>query len=63
MKTGKVKDELFMYYTSKYKSGNSLILMLPSVFLLENHKELCESDNLKGLKADDNPVLIIYEFK
>jgi hypothetical protein len=62
MKTGKVKDGIFMYYTPKYKSGNSLILTLPPVVLMENHKELCESDNLKGLNADDNPVLVIYEF-
>jgi hypothetical protein len=61
IKTGKIKDELFMYLAPRFKSENSLILMIPAGFLIENHKELCKSNNLKGLKEDDNPILVIYE--
>jgi hypothetical protein len=73
-RAGKVKNDLIPDYESIFpvkrnshgnQTGNFLIEFIETEWILDgNHKGLCKlNESLKNLKEDDNPVLVIYEFK
>jgi hypothetical protein len=73
-RAGKVKNDLIPDYESIFpikrnshgnQTGNFLIEFIEAEWILNgNHKGLCKlNESLKNLKEDDNPVLVIYEFK
>jgi hypothetical protein len=73
-RVGKVKNDLIpnceLIFPIKRNShgnqtGNSLIEFIDAEWVVNgNHKGLCElNKSLENLKEDDNPVLVIYEFK
>jgi hypothetical protein len=74
MKAGKVKNDLIPDYESWFpaictsQSNNCLIECIAPEWIVSEeygyHRGLCKLDeSLKDLNEDDNPVLLIYEFK
>jgi hypothetical protein len=66
-KSGKVKNDLIRDYERFFpisQSDNSLIESIEAKWVLDYFQGLNElNESLKDLQEDDNPVLVIYEFK